>query len=253
MSFNPQNLEITNVSNYKETIDYDIVDVCKKYIDLVNYSIILGNENLSITDNLTNKQQLFKGIEIISNVFLQVLMYTRNLEVTLHCCNQGIFYYIEYIHQIQHKDKEFVFVNLTMQDAILYIYKKTIYDINDSYIKKFQATKEDNTILKTIELFVKYYNNIINLFIYNAEFSKLEFDNIKKYLYEQNGILFGLFDKNKTLQKYEKNADFYNNIITEMSNKLEFIYNDIGKNNTYKEMLQNIDKHINEILLKYID
>jgi hypothetical protein len=253
MSFNPQNLELTNISNYKETIDYNITDVCKKYIDLVNYSIILGNENLSITDNLINKQQMFKGIEIISNIFLQVLMYTRNLDVTLHCCNQGIFYYIEYINQIQHKDKEFVFVNLTMQDAILYIYKKTIYDINDVYIKQFQTTKEDNKILKVIELFVKFYNNIINLFIYNAEFSKLEFDNIKKYLYEQNGIIFGLFDKQTVLIKYKKNEDFYNDIITEMSNKLEFIYDDISKNNTYKEMLKNIDDHINDVLLKYID
>lgn len=253
MSFNPQKLELTNLSNYKEKIDYDTSEVCKKYIDLVNYSIILGNENLSITDNLMNKRQMFKGIEIISNIFLQVLMYTRNLDVTLHCCNQGIFYYIEYIHQIQHKDKEFVFVNLTMQDAILYIYKKTIYDINENHIKNFQTTKEDNKILKIIELFVKYYNNIINLFISNAEFSKLEFDTIKKYLYDQNGIIFGLFDNKKILSKYDKNDDFYNDIIAEMSNTLEFTYNDISKNNTYKEMLKNIDEHINEVLLKYID
>jgi len=256
MSFNPQNLDLTNTLNYKEKIEYKTNDVCKKYIDLVNYTIISGNENLSITDNLLNKDQLFKGISIILNIFLQILMYTRNLDVTLHYCNQGIFYYIEYLNQIEHKDKEFVFVNLTVQDAILYIYKKTIYELNDMHVKKFKTTEEDNKTLKVIELFVKYYNNIIKLFIYNKEFSCLEFDNVKKYLYEQNGILVFLFDDKLILNKYTKKnnkINIFSKIINDMSNNIEFVYDDISLFDNYKEMLKQLDKHINDILLKYID
>lgn len=255
MSFNPQNLDLTHSWNYKEIIEYKTNDVCKKYIDLVNYSIILGNENLSIKDNVLSKNQLFKGIEIISNVFLQILMYTRNLEITLHYCNQGIFYYIEYINQIEHKDKEFVFVNLTVQDAILYIYKKTIYELNDMHVKKFKANKEDNETLKIIELFVKYYNNIIRLFIYNKEFTKLDFDNVKKYLYEQNGVLFCLFDEKKFLNKYTNKNDntIFDKVITDMSNNLDTLYSQISEIDNYKDMIKNIDSHINEIVLKYID
>lgn len=255
MSFNPQNLELAHSWNYKDNIEYKTHDVCKKYIDLVNYSIILGNENLSILDNESSKNKLFKGIEIISNIFLQILMYTRNLEITLHYCNQGIFYYVEYINQIEHKDKDFVFVNLTVQDAILYIYKKTIYELNDMHVKKFKTTEEDDKTLKIIELFIKYYNNIIRLFIYNKEFSKLDFDSIKKHLYQQNGVLFCLFDDKKFLNKYTNKDDttIFNKVIFDMNNNLDILYSQLSEIDNYKDMIKNIDNHINDIVLKYID
>ena len=255
MSFNPQNLDLTNTLYYKDNIEYNTNDVCKKYIGLVNYSIILGNESLSIRDNKSSKDKLFKGIEIISNIFLQILMYTKNLEITLHYCNQGIFYYVEYINQIQHKDNDFVFVNLTTQDAILYVYKKTIYELNDMHLKKFKTTEADDKTLKIIELFIKYYNNIIRLFIYNKEFSKLDFESIKKHLYQQNAVLFCLFDDKKFLNKYENNDDtaIFDKVICDMTDKLDILYNQMSEIDNYKDMIKNIDNHINEIALKYID
>jgi hypothetical protein len=255
MSFNPQNLDLTNSCNYKDNIEYKTNDVCKKYIDLVNYSIILGNENLSILDNKSSKHKLFKGIEIISNVFLQILMYTRNLEITLHCCNQGIFYYVEYINQIDHKDNDFVFVNLTVQDAMLYIYKKTIYELDDMHVKKFKTTEEDNKTLKIIELFIKYYNNIIRLFIYNKEFSKLDFDNIQKHLYQQNGVFFCLFDDKHFVNNYMNKDDssIFDKVISDMTDNFETLYSELSEIDNYKDMIKNIDNHINGIVLKYID
>ena len=68
-------------------------------------------------------------------------MYTNNLDFTYYHCEKGIYYFTEFISQIENENS---FLKLNTSDAILFVYKKTIYHLN----KKLSHIKKNNIISK---------------------------------------------------------------------------------------------------------
>ena len=73
-------------------------------------------------------------------------MYTKNLELTVHHCKKAFLYYVEFIGQIG--DDNHTFLQLNSKDATLFVYKKTIFDINNEYKKKVTYTLNETKKLK---------------------------------------------------------------------------------------------------------
>ena len=67
-----------------------------------------------------------KGNSYVAHIFIILLHYAKNLGLTIHHCKTAIVYYVEYINQITDKDDN-MFFNLSLKDAIIYVYTKTIY------------------------------------------------------------------------------------------------------------------------------
>jgi len=180
---------------YDIYIDVPIKEILINYTTLLNYYVIYSIENIKSKNiNIFNK-----GFSLISNVFVTVLMYSRSLNTTIHHTQKAILYYIEYISQITDKD-ETMFFNLTLKDAIVYVYTKTIYDINENIRATFVMTKYENSLFKILHILIQNYNNII-LFLTKIDiFSKKEIADKKDVLLNIH-LLF-----NEHILKY------YNNI-----------------------------------------
>ena len=87
-----------------------------------------------------------------------MLIYTNNLELTHYHTKKGFYYYIEFIEQSISKKN--INLNLTSQDAVMFVYKKTINNFTINHI----SCKLHNKI----KIFLNIYNYLlINHLNYN--------------------------------------------------------------------------------------
>ena len=81
------------------------------------------------------------------------------MELALYHTQKSILYYVEFISQVGEDSQNLL--KLTTKDATLFIYKKTVFDINDEYKQSYQETNQKKTIMKQLELYIDIYNNIV--------------------------------------------------------------------------------------------
>ena len=74
-------------------------------------------------------------------------------------------YYVEFIGQIG--DINHSYLQLNSKDAMLFIYKKTIFELNNEYRKTFSLTDEEVIIFDFINNSIQMYNDIILFIIDN--------------------------------------------------------------------------------------
>ena len=213
--------EITNISNYKKKMVFNeykqIIAVYENILhEFISYSlntIFFQRKNLLLFI-------LKRGIETIKHCFIQLYMYTKNINLVHFHCKKAFYYYIEFIGQIT--DDSHSYLQLTSKDAILFVYKKTIFDIDNSYRKPFILPKEEIIFINNISKTINAYNrittqylfiihkdldkkNLLNDFLKNLKgiFKLLKSDNFKKindsFLIFENFIRTYNFDINKYL------------------------------------------------------
>ena len=78
---------------------------------------------------------------IMHILFNMLLLYTKNIDLTISHCNKALYYYIEFIGQIA--DDSHSYLQLNSKDATLFIYKKTIFELNSEHRKNYTLSKED--------------------------------------------------------------------------------------------------------------
>lgn len=156
--------KLSNKENYKPELSDQICVIQLSYVKIIYYYTI------HYFENMTNMNIFIQGFKAITHIFLFLLMYTKHLEMTIYHCQTAIFYYIEYISQITDKDDN-MFFNLTLRDAIVYIYTKTIYDLDEPHRQKIVMNSSENALLSKTSDFVYTYGKIINIIIYGTEFT----------------------------------------------------------------------------------
>ena len=209
---------------YELYIDIPMKEIIINYTTLLNYYVIYSIENVKTKNiNIFNK-----GFSLISNVFITILMYTRSLNTTIHHTQKAILYYIEYITQITDKDEN-MFFNLTLKDAIVYVYTKTIYDINEKIRSKYVMSKYENELFRIIHVLIFNYNNIV-LFFSALEIFKSKDIAEKKEILLNLHLLFNEFVLKYYNNIYSDKISSYikklDNCIYELNNNNEFSYND---------------------------
>jgi hypothetical protein len=133
ISINDTNYSLHNTDNFKKTLDYNSNEILSKYSDLLTEYLKFFFENNKIKNPNYLKFIITRGIETITHVFNTILYYTKNLEITYLHCQKAYYYYIEFICQITEDHN--IFLQLSSKDAIMYVYKKTIFEINNEYKK----------------------------------------------------------------------------------------------------------------------
>ena len=119
-------------------------NVIDKYIQiLVEYCSSVSKQKIVITSPNMFNFIILRGLETTTHVFKYVLLYTQNLEAAFHHAQKSIYYYLEFIAQVA--EQKNAFLQLSSRDAITYVYKKTIYLINNLESKK---SKNDITNLQ---------------------------------------------------------------------------------------------------------
>jgi hypothetical protein len=185
-----------NVDNFNKTLDISVNDVVKKYTELVIEYLKFIYENIKVQNLTYSKFIVIRGLETITNVFSIMLYYTKNIDITYFQCQKSFYYYIEFIGQIT--EEQHTFLQLNSRDAITYVYKKTLFEINNDFRKNvLQLTKENTQKFDLINKYIKIFK-IILLKITNtqAKIDSKHIDNFEIFSVKLNNIKIDLDNLN---------------------------------------------------------
>jgi hypothetical protein len=153
---------------------------------------------------------LERGLETVIHVFSVTFYYTKNLDITVYHAQKANYFYIEYIEQIS--DDNITFLQLSSRDAILFVYKKTIFDLNNEYKKKPQDISDaDKAVLSCFDTYTNMYNTITQFIINN-----ISFDTSVDYIESCCNHMETL---SQYLNKVTKHTDYINIFINVLSSK----------------------------------
>lgn len=224
--------KLSNKSNYKSNLNDNGIIIQLSYVKIIHYYIVHYFENM----NNKKKNIFIQGFNSITHIFLLLILYTKHLELTLYHCQNAIYYFIEYIGQITDKDDN-MFFNLTLKDAVVYIYTKTIYEINEEHKQNFRINTEEELKIQYLQSFVYTYNKIINIIINENSFINEEIETKKDKLTNLRSNIenFMIF----YLSKYDyKSLDLkLRNIVIECENKINETKEDVNNYDFLLELL----------------
>ena len=145
--------------------------ICDKYVSIViEYLVNLSYKKLS-------PFIIIRGLDTITHVFIMLLYYTQHLETVYAYSQKSLYLYIEFIDQIAFDSNSFL--QLSSKDAVIYVYKKTLYEIKPSNCKKNENVERH----KKISVFTEHCKSILHFIIQQENFVKtIHFEKVKKYL-----------------------------------------------------------------------
>ena len=120
---------IQNINNYFKSLDEKQSIILSQYIGLIQQYILHFCESIDIKNIGYMKYVINNGVDVLTHVFRILLLYTNNLKLTVYHCEKSLYYYTEFIGQIG--DDNHSFLKLNSKDASLFVYKKTIFEINN--------------------------------------------------------------------------------------------------------------------------
>jgi hypothetical protein len=177
-SFENSNYLLSNVSNYKENIEYSAPEILKNFVSaLIEYMRFIA-EKITMKNKPYYRFIFEKGIEMLIHIFSLIFYYTKNLELSIYHMKKSYYFYIEFIEQIS--DNNVTFLQLSSRDAILFVYKRTIFELNQEYRKNMEEpTIEEKNILSIVDSYINIYKSITEFLINHKEF---KYDTKEEYI-----------------------------------------------------------------------
>lgn len=129
---------IEDISLYKNKLEYTTLNILDNFINLIKIYDTNVTKTVKLTQNIPRSiysNFYFRGINALLIIFMKILNRTNNLELAYFHSEKAIYYYIEFFSQISNKNN---FISLTCNDAVLFLYKKTIYKLS-----KFNSSNND--------------------------------------------------------------------------------------------------------------
>lgn len=167
-----------NISNYKPSIKNSVSEILNKFVEVIIEYIRFISEKLSVRNKKYYNFIFERGLETLFHVFSMIFYFTKNLDLSIYHSQKSYYFYIEFIEQIS--DDNITFLQLTSRDAILFVYKKTIFDLNNEFKKNMKPpTLQEKQILETFDTYSYIYKNIV-LYVINHNNSNSE--NSKEYI-----------------------------------------------------------------------
>lgn len=225
------NYSLLNSENYKKDLDVDVKSINEKYIQLVTDYLKFIVENIKVKNKNLSRFIIIRGLDTITNVFLHILYYTKNIDVTYFHCQKSFYFYVEFVGQITEEEK--MFLKLTSRDATTYVYKKTVFEINNELKKINQGSISSNITFVNIDKYIYLYKTYLFKIIYCDEFMEPNYLN----------NFMNLSKKVNTLKLSNENIDLLNDIV----DNLYYIISDIEcffdvNDELIKKVTKNIDK-----------
>ena len=208
------NFSLSNSENYKNDFECTIDDMTNKYAQLIiEYSKFI-QENIKVKNKSFAEFIIIRGLDTITNVFHYILYFTKNVDLTYYHCQKSFYFYIEFVGQITEDDK--MFLQLTTRDATMYVYKKTIFDINNELKKLNENTSDEfREKVKIIQSYIKLYQTYLLKIIQKNDISTIA-NNIH--------YLVHLTDK---LKNHNKKTKIH--LLEEMTEKMYYKIDNVDK------------------------
>jgi hypothetical protein len=198
-----------------------------KYVTLINDFLNYSSDNLTINDINLNKNNIFKGVQALTHIFKNTLYKTNNIEYTIEITQKCFLYYIEFISQIYDSNGS---INLSTIDAIIFIYKKSIFqNIDDEITNKINLTDS----IPIINEFISLHNKLLFYYIENIDIYDNTYDLFTKYIYiiTENTLSIKTINNLENIHKYVDYCKISNVPFTSISVCFNIFTKSI--NNTY--------------------
>lgn len=175
---------LSSIDNYHSKLDYSNLNIILiKYISLITDYMKLIAEKINIRKNNYYKYIFIRGLDTITTVFKILLYLTKNIELTYYHSQKAFYFYVEFIEQIS--DDQNTFLQLSSREACMFVYKKTIFEINNDIRKNMLENDcEENNFKSIIDSYLFIYKNIVSYCINHSTFTcnnKVEYINICSY------------------------------------------------------------------------
>ena len=224
------NFSLQNLDNYRKNIDNTTSEITEKYYMLIAEYFKFITENIKVKNSNFSKFIITRGLDTITNVFNSIFYYTKNIDLTYFHCQKSFYFYVEFVGQISEDEK--MFLQLSSRDATLYVYKKTIFEINNECKNTNESSKLINDQIAIINSYINIYktmvykiiqsdrNNNINNNLYIETFEKICKKINKTNLNNENVVLL-----NDIMDKFyfiiDDDIDYFFDILQEFTKKLK--------------------------------
>lgn len=161
--------DLHNTSNYYSSIEVDTSIVLQKYASLIIDFIKLIFENkIKTKDTSYFRFIIIRGLNTMTHVFQSIFYFTKNIDLAYYYTQKSFYLYIEFVTQINNDEN--TFLQLNTRDAIMYVYKKTIFEIDPTFLKNIESISCDTFCkLNTIKYYIILYENIFIQLLNNYE------------------------------------------------------------------------------------
>ncbi len=163
------NYTLYNTANYKSKIVNSVSDILFKFTEVLLEYMRFMCDKIIIKNNTRYRYIVERGIHTLMHVFSIMFVSTKNLELSYYYTQKAFYFYVEFIEQIS--DESVTYLHLSSRDATLFVYKKTIFALNND----FKLTSEEKYIMSKVDSIMSIYKNII---VYALNNNDLKYDHI---------------------------------------------------------------------------
>ena len=159
---NTQNSQYTllNTTNFHTKLTCNMSEILQKYTNLISEYTSFISEKVNIKNKKYYDYIYDRGLDTISHVFSLILFYTKNLDIAYYHSQKAFYFYVEFIEQII--DIQHSFLQLSSRDACIFVYKKTVYEINNEYRKTIDTnTVTKDTRFELLNCYIEIYKILI--------------------------------------------------------------------------------------------
>ena len=160
-----------DIKNYKSYFTNSNKEIVTEFCKIINEYLFHMCDNILIQNKQYYIFIILRGLNMLKHIFNILLLYTKNLNLCIHHSKKAYLFYVEFIGQIGNDNHSYL--QLNSKDAILFVYKKTIFEINNEYRKQFCMNNEnERNVLNYVDKLSGVYIDILKVVINN--------DNLKK-------------------------------------------------------------------------
>jgi hypothetical protein len=131
---------LNEINNFNKELTVNVDEVMDKYTELLVEYIQFIFNNIQIKNREYTDFIVIRGLDTITNIFTNILYYTKNLDLTFYHTQNALYLYVEFISQISEAEK--MFLQLSSRDAMIYVYKKTLFEINHDFVKNIEKCSQ---------------------------------------------------------------------------------------------------------------
>lgn len=143
-------------SNYLSTLKRGIeLEYFGLFIQLIDEYMKYVATTLHIHDIHYKKFVVCRGIQSLHHIFNQLLIHTKNIHLVVHHLQKAICLYVEFNGQIKIDSNEFL--KLTSNDSIMFLYKKTIFALNQDKRKTTRISPREREMLSELHRYTRQF------------------------------------------------------------------------------------------------
>lgn len=152
-------VNVLNISEFnKRLYPQNMKLIMREYKDLISEFVIHITASVTLHNKCYYEFIIKRGLDTLLHCFKMLLLYTKNIGIVSYYCKKALCYYVEFIGQIAQDSNSYL--QLNTKDAILFVYKKTIFEIDSDFRKNYAFNLEEAPLFELITLNAEI-NNIL--------------------------------------------------------------------------------------------